>query len=395
MLLRLQGAGCLERRRSAVPPALRARVVGTIQKRHAVAGGSARGVHAARQRGARTPAKAGLLAIARESRRRIRLLPNPSFSLHPLGCAGLRPVASLIGCTVLAERRRVRLAPVQSFDQPQRERIRRLDLHDGLAEGKKRVERALGRVAVQHIAIRDPRVERDSQALEIAAGHGGEGGALAHDVHRRAQQRMTIDERVDLAGDLHALGAQGFGLLVGIGKRIGAACLLEGDDAIEIRLSGRVRATNATLVHDALVLLLQLDENAVVTRHVAVPPHAKLFLVQGLFDAAGDQIAIRRVEIQAGDTRAPVLVGNHPTLQGLEHRAMLRGVQPVFDFLALEGVGKRCHAGSFRFRRPCFSRWYVWPPRRSAQAAARKGNAAGPGARPAIAGGHGRVCGTP
>ncbi len=178
----------------------------------------------------------------------------------------------------------------------------------------------------QHISIRNAGVEGDAQTLVVAAGGSRKSASLAHDEHGRAKAVVALHERIDLVRDLQALAGQRLSLLRRIGQRKQLASLLERRRARKVGARRGIRAAHAALVHDALVLLLQLDEHAPVTLRFAVPTHAKLFLVQRLFDAARDQVAGGGVEIQAGDARTAEFVFDHATFDGPEHGAMLRRI---------------------------------------------------------------------
>ena len=112
-------------------------------------------------------------------------------------------------------------------------------------------------------------------------------------------------------------------LLQLVGQRILHAGVLVGHTPHQVCVRRRQRTSHTALVHDAVVLLLDLHVHALARSRRAVPTQAQLLLVQGLFQTARNQVARRRVEIQASDARAAVLVGGHAPGQRVEHFAML------------------------------------------------------------------------
>ena len=204
---------------------------------------------------------------------------------------------------------------------------------DAGIEGDAQVVRHVGQRAQAGCAVACRRGDRRDRCVR---------NALALDEHRRPQRPVPRNELVDLAGDLRAARRQRLGGHRRIGKRESHASLLVRRSA-QIGFGRSQRAAYPALVHDALVLLLDLHEHAVVGLRRPVAAQAQLLLVQRLVQRPLDERALGRVEVAADDARPAERVGCHATAQRGCHRAVLARIQAVLHFLAFEYVGERCH----------------------------------------------------
>ena len=195
---------------------------------------------------------------------------------------------------------------------------------------------------LEQVAIRDILVEGDAQRrgnirrLAFPANRERRiRRAVTDRDHRRTQRGIALLEGVYFTRNLQAprrkrcLGENR------VGQRELATRLLIGH-AAHIRPRRRIRAADTTLVHDALVLLLELDEHLVVLAGNAVAAHTELLLIEGLVQRSIDKRPVGRVEIAADYARRPIVVDGHAPFECRKHRMALSCIEAVLDFLALE-----------------------------------------------------------
>ena len=200
-----------------------------------------------------------------------------------------------------------------------------------------RGERFLEQVAICHVLVEgDAKRRGDARRLAFPANRERRiRRAVADRHHRRAQRGIALLEGVYFTRNLQAprrkrcLGENR------VGQRELATRLLIGH-AAHIRPRRRIRAADTALVHDALVLLLELDEHLVVLAGNAVAAHTELLLIEGLVQRSLDKRPVGRVEIAADYARRPVVVDGHAPFECRKHRMALSCIEAVLDFLALE-----------------------------------------------------------
>ena len=248
-----------------------------------------------------------------------------------------------------------------------------------------RDERFLEQVAIRHVLVEgDTQRRGNARRLTFPANRERRVRRTVADRHHRCAQRgIALFEGIDFASDLQTprrkrcLGENR------VGQRKLATCLFIGH-AIHIRARRRVRATDATLVHDALVLLLELDEHLVVLAGDAVAAHTELLLIEGLVQRSLDKRPVGRVEIAADDARRPVIVDSHAPFERRKHRMVLSCIETVLDFLSLKNLLIARHRKCLLLKRDGKpSLWRSCRRRRGADHRYRKGRRRGKMAPPA------------
>ena len=202
-----------------------------------------------------------------------------------------------------------------------------------------RDERFLEQVAICHVLVEgDAKRRGNIRRLTFPANRKRRiCRAVADRHHRRAQRGIALLEGVYFTRNLQTprrkrcLGENR------VGQRELATRLLIGH-AAHIRPRRRIRAADTALVHDALVLLLELDEHLVVLAGNAVAAHTELLLIEGLVQRSLDKCPVGRVEIAADYARRPVVVDGHAPFERRKHRRALSCIEAVLDFLALENL---------------------------------------------------------
>ena len=142
------------------------------------------------------------------------------------------------------------------------------------------------------------------------------GAAVAAQVHGGPERSVKAAEVVDLAADL---------AVPGDGRPLGHA---------GFRIFSR--QGNAPLVHDGLVLFLQLQEHRGLRGGGAVAAQAQFLFIYRLFQAGPDQAEVRGVVIHAADGALPVWVRAHGVGEGLLQGGALLVADQVFQLVTPE-----------------------------------------------------------
>ena len=121
------------------------------------------------------------------------------------------------------------------------------------------------------------------------------------------------------------------------------AGLRRGDAPVEI-VRRFVRAhTDAALVHDTLVFLLQLHEHGVAVGGNIVASQAELFLVDGALYGIADQVVVVAVVVYAAYRALKVLVRYDVRIEELPQRLVFLAGQQIFFFVSFECKFRAAH----------------------------------------------------